>query len=354
MQPGEAASVSSKGQESLRIYVNRSTTHTQLLRIAASYGIKQVEYPSAGDFHFLHEPAREEINEVAEVIKGGGACLMCITSHKVLSNVKIKVAEESRFESFSLLPSDFIPNEIKKIDAQGFEVTEAPPEWSFPSGSNQKYCLYRTFGRGLLYLTTADLFSDRYINECGNFRLFARILARYAPKRREIPNTALTVIPEDLCVSFDLMDEGYRLDNAYDVCIVANNVERWCDVLEKVKGGKGAIFTHSPGLVEQVNEVLADYGIEVSNERVEGGWRNQKHPVGQRLTLDTYLWGPHIVYGGEPILLSRDGTKSVAVSFTVGRGAAVLIPDYTALGFRYSMARELIVECIRWMSGTIT
>ena len=353
MQPGKAASVASKGQASRRIYVNTSTTHTQLLRIAASYGIKQVEYPSAGDFHFLHEPAREEINEVAEVIKGGGVCLMCITSHKVLANVKIKVAEESRFESFSLLPSDLIPTGIEKIAARGFEVMEAPPEWSFPSGSNQNYVLYRAFGRGLLYLTTADLFSDRYINECGNFRLFARILARYAPKR-DVPNTALAAIPEDLCVSSDLMDEGYRLDNAYDVCIVANNVEQWSDVLENVKRGKGAIFTLSPGLVEQVNEVLADYGIEVSNERVEGGWRNQKHPVGQRLTLDTYLWGPHIVHGGEPILLSRDGTKSVAVSFAVGRGTAVLIPDYTALGFRYSMARELIAECIQWMSAPIT
>jgi len=349
---GDVASSGKNRQESMRIYVNNSTNHTQLLRVAASYDIKGVEDPSPGDFNFLYEPTREEINEVSDVIKGGGVCLMSITNQNVLSDFKIKAAE-SRGEVFSILPTDFIPNEIEKIEAHGLKVTEAPPEWFSPRGNNQKYFLYRTFGSGHLYLTTADLFSDRYINSCGNFRLFSRIISRYAPKR-EIPNNAIKVIPGDLCVYFDLMDEGYRLDEEFDICIVANNIEKWREVLDEVKYGKGAIFTHSPNLVETVNEVLADYGIEVSKKRVEGGWRNLKHPLGKSLALDTYLWGPHIIYGGEPILLSRDGSEAVTVSFSVGRGVVVLIPDYTALGLRYSMSRELIVKCIKWIGENIT
>ncbi|MCK4244052.1 MAG: hypothetical protein KAX20_00325 [Candidatus Omnitrophica bacterium] len=347
-----SASLGKNRQESMRIYVNNSTNHTQLLRIAASYGIKEVENPSPGDFNFLYEPTREEINEVTEVIKGGGVCLMSITNQQVLSDFKIKTAE-SRGEMFSILPADFIPNEIEKIEAQGVKVTEAPPEWISLRGNNQKYFLYRPFGIGHLYLTTADLFSDRYISSCGNFRLFSRIISRYAPER-EIPNNAIRVIPGDLCVYFDLMDEGYKLDEEFDICIIADNIEKWREMLEKVKEGKGAIFTHSPNLVEKVNEVLADYGIEVSKKRVEGGWRNLKHPLGKSLTLDTYLWGPHIIYGGKPILLSRDCSEAVTVSFSVGRGVVVLIPDYTALGLRYSMARELIVKCIKWIGENIT
>jgi hypothetical protein len=352
---GEVASASSgkDWQESMRIYVNNTTKCTQLLRVAAFYDIKRVENPSSGDFNFLYEPTREEINEVSEVIKGGGVCLMTITNQEVLYKFKIKAAE-SRGEVFSILPTDFIPNEIEKIEADGLKVTEAPPEWTSPRGSNQKYFLYRTFGSGHLYLTTADLFSDRYINSCGNFRLFSRIISRYAQKR-EIPNNAIKVIPGDLCVYFDLMDEGYRLDEEFDICIIMDNIEKWKEVLEKVKDGKGAIFTHSPNLVEKVNAVLEDYGIEVSKKRVEGGWRNLKleHPVGKSLTRDTYLWGPHIIYGGEPILLSKDGSEAVAVSFSVGRGVVVLIPDYTALGLRYSMARELIVKCIKWIGDNV-
>lgn len=352
---GEVASVSSgkDWHESIRIYVNNSTNHTQLLRVAASYGIKGVDDPSPDDFNFLYEPTREEINEVTEIIRGGGVCLMTITNQKVLSNFKIKAAE-SRYEMFSILPTDFIPNGIEKIEAHGLRVTEASPEWSFPRGNNQKYFLYRTFGSGHLYLTTADLFSDRYINDCGNFRLFSRIISRYAPKRK-IPDNAIRVIPRDLCVYFDLMDEGYRLDEEFDICIIADNIEKWREILEKVKEGKGAILVHSPNLVEKVNEVLADYGIEVSKRRVEGGWRNLKHPLGQSLTLDTHLWGPHIISGGdEPVLMSRERSEAVAVSFTVGNGVVVLIPDYTALGLRYSMARELIVKCIKWIGENIT
>lgn len=349
-----SASLCKNRQESMKIYVNNSTNHTQLLRVATSYDIKEVKNPSPGDFNFLYEPTREEINEVTGVIKGGGVCLMSITNQKVLSDFKIKAAE-SQGEMFSLLPADFIPNEIEKIEAHGLKVTEAPPEWISLRGDNQKYFLYRPFGIGHLYLTTADLFSDRYINECGNFRFISRIISHYAPKR-EIPNNAIKVIPADLCVYFNLMDEGYRLElgEEFDICIVADNIEKWREMLENVEEGKGAIFTHSPNLVEKANEILADYGIEVSKKRVEGGWRNLKHPVGQSLTLDTYLWGPHIIYGGESILLSRDGSEAVTVSFSVGRGIVVLIPDYTALGLRYSMARELIVKCIKWIGKNIT